>query len=88
MGSLGARHHNIGRKRIYEFETKEKWRESAIEKGFAGMSALNLLHKKKGPDGLQWLKDLKYWMEFQRFDRPHQDDIRKFVLAERKEELK
>lgn len=86
MSSLGARHHGLNRKIVYKFKNKEKWRESAIEKDFAGMKAMDLLHRKKGDDGIQWLKDLKYWMEFQGIDRNRQSKVRKFILAKTIEE--
>ena len=86
MSSLGARHHGINRKIVYRFQNKEEWRESAIKKGFTGMKAMDLLHRKKGDDGLQWIKDLKHWMEFKCFQRSVQDKTRAFILKALKED--
>ena len=79
MNLPGARRNNMKRVKRYTFKNQEEWRESAIEKGFAGIKSKDIHNKEHGR---QWLKDLIHWMEFKGLARSQQNNMRKLILAE------
>lgn len=46
----------------YEFNSKEEWRKSFLQQGFAGCSA-NEVYRQKGENGRIWYKNFKWWLE-------------------------
>lgn len=81
--ATGTAHHRLSEQKIiYKFNTKEKWRESCINKGYTGIPAKILLKFHPDfPKRRQWYRDFKHWMEFSGQIPSEQKRTRAFVLA-------